>query len=146
MEMTQVEFEKQLADLKAAKNREMEAIESWQVELKQKLADWQKRRTEAEGAISRLKAEKAAIASRRVELERKWSAKIEKFKAENFSETRELESISDFALVKEMAKRGWQGSLYNLREDMTEEHKKNVKDVFLDTHIQQREGPKIEEI
>ncbi len=128
--MTQVDFEKKLAELKAESNREKVAIENWQVELKQKMAEWHKRRTEAEGAISRLKAEKNALASRRVEIERKWAAKIEKFKAENYSQTRELEAISDYAIVKELAKRGWHGSLHNEREDMAEEHKEGVKKAF----------------
>ena len=124
--MKQTEFEKGLAELKAARNRVMEVVESWQVELKQKMAEQQKRRTEAEGAISKLKAEKVALASRRLELDRKWRAKIEQFKADNYSETRELENISDYALVKELAKRGWQGSICNNREDMADDHKEMV--------------------
>lgn len=128
--MTQVEFEKQLAALKAAMHREVEAIEGWQVDVKAKIADAHKRRTEAEGEISRLKAEQRGLSSRRLEVERKWRSRIEQFKADNYSESRELETISDYALVKELAKHGWIGSIDNEREDMDVDHKEGVMAAF----------------
>lgn len=134
--MTQAEFEKGLAALKAERQSELQAIETWQVELKQKMADAHNFRTHFEGMVSRLKAERQSLASRRVEVERKWQARIEEYKAENYSETRELENISDFALVKELSKRGWHGGIWNEREDMADEHKENVAIAFSKTYAE----------
>ena len=128
--MKQTEFEKALNGLKADMHRELEAIEGWQVDIKAKMADWHKRRVEAEGAISRLKAEQRGLAARRVEVERKWKQKLLRFKAENYSESRELEAISDYALVKELAKRGWFGTIDNGRSDMAADHKSGVIETF----------------
>jgi len=124
--MTQVEFERQLAAMKADKNRELEAVERWQVEMKGRIGAQRSRCKKAELELSRLKAEQRGLASRRVELERKWSARIAQFKSENYCESRELEAISDYALVKELSRRGWHGPIRNFRPDMDEEHKLGV--------------------
>ena len=124
--MTQVEYERQLAAIKADKNRELEVVERWQVDVKAKVAGLRRRCKEAELELAKLKAEQRGLTARRVEVERKWSARIARFKAENYCESRELESISDYALVKELSRRGWHGPIRNLRPDMDEEHKLGV--------------------
>lgn len=128
--MTQLEFERQLAALKADRNRELEAIERWQVDIKSKVAESRRRCKEAELEVTRLKAEQRGLASRRVEVERKWNARLSQFKADNYSESRELESLSDYALVKELARRGWHGTVLNERVDMEESHKEGVAREF----------------
>lgn len=132
--MTQLEFERQLAALKADKNRELEAVERWQVDIKSKVAEHRRRCKEAELELTRLKAEQRGLAARRVEVERKWSARLEQFKCENYSERRKLESVSDFGLVKELARRGWHGTICNDRVDMEESHKECVAREFKDAY------------
>ena len=128
--MKQVEFETRLNALKAEMNSELEAIEKWQVDIKQRVADAHRQRTHYEGEVSRLKAERQGLAARRNEVERKWKTKIAQFKAENYSEERMLADMSDFALAKELARRGWHGDIWNEREDMEQEHKENVTKAF----------------
>jgi hypothetical protein len=135
--MTQVEFEKQLNGMKADYHRELEAIEKWQVELKRDIAEKTKQRTDVEGAISRMKAEKRGLAARRMEIQQKWQRRIEQFKNDNYSEERRLESVSDFTLVKELAKRGWHGPIWNEREDMADTHKDDVVKTFNATYSEQ---------
>ena len=104
--MTQVEFEKKLAELKAQANKELEAMESWQVDTKQRIAAAREMCLRFQDELAKLNAQRQGFHARRMEIERKWKSRIAQFKAENYSETRELENISSYALVKELAK-GW---------------------------------------
>ena len=128
--MTQEEFEKKLAAMKAEKEKEKAGIESWQLEIKQKMAEAKKRAAEAHNAYLLLKTEQQVLATRRIEVEHKWKARLEKFKAENQTEERKLYEVSDFTLVKELRKRGWSGLIVNSREDMPQEHKAEVLKAF----------------
>ena len=128
--MTQEEFEKKLAAMKAEKEKEKAGIESWQLEIKQKKAEAHKRAAEAHNAYLLLKAEQQVLATRRIEVEHKWKARLEKFKAENQTEERKLYEVSDFTLVKELRKRGWRGKIVNSREDMPQEDKIEVLNAF----------------
>jgi len=137
--MTQVEFEKHLNAIKARKNEELDTIAGWQMEIKTKIAIQRQRLQEAELELTKLRAEQRGLAAKRVEVERKWAARLAQFKAENYGESREMENISDYALVKELAMRGWHGPIYNEREDMAEDHKEGVISKF-NTHYR---GPEI---
>ena len=128
--MTQVEFEKKLAELKAQANKELEAMETWQVDTKQRIAAAREMCLRFQDELAKLNAQRQGFHARRMEIERKWKSRIAQFKAENYSETRELENISSYALVKELAKRGWHGIIDNDRQDIPDEHKLGVKEKF----------------
>lgn len=128
--MTQVEFERGLSELRAQANAELQAIESWQVDIKQKIAASHEMRAQIDNEIWRMNAQRKGYSARRMEIERKWKSRIAQFKAENYNEERVLAEVSDYVLAKELARRGWYGPIHNDREDMATTHKEGVAAAF----------------
>ncbi|MBR1500176.1 MAG: hypothetical protein IJ615_11235 [Bacteroidaceae bacterium] len=120
--MTQIEFEEQKRELHIQFAQERNQIGLWQAENKQEIAEAKKRLAEVKGLLSKLEAQKQMLAQRRLDCQTKWGERINKFRRENFSTSRELQNISDFGLVNELRKRGWRGQLGSEAVGMSQEH------------------------
>ena len=128
--MTQVEFENQLRELNGQKAQVMNMYALMQNEVKEEIAEKNRQIHELSEQVQRLKVQRAGLNERRLKAEREWGDKIRKFTSENFSETRALADVSTYTIVKEMRKRGWQGTIFNNDPDMAEEHKEGVIAAF----------------
>ena len=124
--MTQIEFEEQKRELHIQYAQERNQIELWQAENKQEIAEAKKRLAEVKGMLSKLEARKQMLAQRRLDCQVKWCDRINKFRRENFSTTRELQNISDYGLVNELRKRGWRGPLTCEAVGVSSEHVEKV--------------------
>ena len=132
--MTQVEFENQLRELNGQKAQVMNMYALMQNEVKEEIAEKNRHIHELSEQVQRLKVQRAGLNERRLKAEREWGDKIRKFTSENFSETRALADVSTYTIVKEMRKRGWQGTIFNNDPDMAEEHKEGVIAAFNGAH------------
>ena len=111
--MTQVEFEKKLRELNGQKAQVINHFQMMQNEVKEEIAEKNRQIHELSEQVQRLKVQRFGLNERRLKAEKEWHEKINTFMSENYSETRELEQVSDWALAKELHKRGFQGDLFN---------------------------------
>ena len=132
--MTQVEFENQLRELNGQKAQVINMYALMQNEVKEEIAEKNRQIHELSEQVQRLKVQRAGLNERRLKAEREWGDKIRKFTSENFSDTRALADVSTYTIVKELRKRGWQGTIFNNDPDMAEEHKEGVIAAFNGTH------------
>ena len=132
--MTQVEFENQLRELNGQKAQVINMYALMQNEVKEEIAEKNRQIHELSEQVQRLKVQRAGLNERRLKAEREWGDKIRKFTSENFSETRALADVSTYTIVKELRKRGWQGTIFNNDPDMAEEHKEGVIAAFNGAH------------
>ena len=115
--MKQEEFETQLKELRSEKERAVGHIALMQSDIEGELAGKRKVMNEFATHIQKLKEQKYLYAKRRMEVETEWNEKIRRFKKENFTQTRKLEEVSDWALVNELRHRGYGGQLTNADRD-----------------------------
>lgn len=66
---------------------------------------------------NKLNQQRIALSDRRFALEQEWGKRIKDFQDANFTTTRELENISEWALANELRKRGYTGTLINPDKD-----------------------------
>lgn len=111
--MTQVEFENQLRELRCQKGAAVSAVALMQSEVKEEISAIDRQIKDLRARREKLNQQRLALGSRRIELEREHGERIRNFFKENFTESRELENVSEWALVKELRKRGYTGSLEN---------------------------------
>ena len=104
--MTQVEFENQLRELRCQKGAAVSAVALMQSEVKEEISAIDRQIKDLRARREKLNQQRLVLGSRRIELEREHGE-------ENFTESRELENVSEWALVKELRKRGYTGSLEN---------------------------------
>ena len=110
--MTQLEFEDQLRELKLQKKNELFVLRKMQMEVKDEIARMRDRWDELQNRLHRLNLERISLGKKSLELERLWNERIAKFTQENKSTSRNLENVSDWALVNEFLARGFTGNLY----------------------------------
>lgn len=109
--MKQVEFDMALCEMRNATRMQLNAIDLMQQQVKKELANlsYSYRLLEEKGA--RLKEECRALHERRIKIESEKNALIQKFISENAETSRNLENVSEWALVKELHTRGYYGEL-----------------------------------
>ena len=129
--MTQVEFENQLRELRRQKMQVMNPFTLMQNELKEEIAAKNRQIHELSEQVQKLKVQKFGITERRLKAEKEWNDRIQKY-ITDFHEQyeRSWDSISTYTIVKELRKRGWQGTIFNNDPDMAEEHKDGVIAAF----------------
>jgi hypothetical protein len=81
--------------------------------------------------VQRLKVQRAGLNEQRLKAERVWSDKIQAY-INQYQEqaNRSWDTVSTYTIVKELRKRGWQGTIFNNDPDMAEEHKDGVIAAF----------------
>lgn len=84
-----------------------------QSEVKEEISAIDRQIKDLRARREKLNQQRLAYGTRRLELEREHGERIRNFFKENFTESRELENVSEWALVKELRKRGYKGSLEN---------------------------------
>lgn len=115
--MTQIEFENQMRELRTQKSAELTAIAKVQGEIKEEIAAIDRQVKELRAKREKLNQQRIMIANRRFDLEQEWCEKIKKFYDENFTTSRELENVSEWALANELRHRGFTGQLINPEKD-----------------------------
>ena len=102
-----------------------------QNELKEEIAAKNRQIHELSEQVQKLKMQKFSITERRLKAEKDWNDRIQKY-ITDFHEQyeRSWDSISTYTIVKELRKRGWQGTIFNNDPDMAEEHKEGVIAAF----------------
>ena len=129
--MTQVEFENQLRELRRQKAQVMNPFTLMQNELKEEIAAKNRQIHELSEQVQKLKMQKFSITERRLKAEKDWNDRIQGF-INQYQEqaNRSWEAVSTYTIVKELRKRGWQGTIFNNDPDMAEEHKEGVIAAF----------------
>lgn len=111
--MTQIEFDSQMRELRCQKGAALNAINQLQGGVKEEIAAVDRQIKELRAKREKLNQQRIIYSNRRLEIEREWGEKIRKFYEENYTGTRELEDISEWALAKELRHRGYGGQLLN---------------------------------
>ena len=111
--MTQIEFEAQLRELRCQKGAEIAAIAKMQGEVKEEIAAIDRQVKELRARREKLNHERIMVSNRRYALEAEWGERIRAFFKENYTTTRELENVSEWALAAELRHRGYSGQLLN---------------------------------
>ena len=111
--MTQIEFENQMRELRTQKGAELTAIAKMHGEVKEEIAAIDRQVKELLAKREKLNQQRIIFANRRFDLEREWGEKIKKFYDENYTTSRELENVSEWALASELRHRGYTGQLIN---------------------------------
>jgi hypothetical protein len=111
--MTQVEFENELRELRCQKVAAINAIASMQGEVKEEIASINRQIKDLLTRREKLNQQRIIYSNQRLEREREFGEKICKFINDNQTECREFESVSDWALAKELNRRGFSGNLKN---------------------------------
>ena len=133
--MTQVEFENQLRELRSQKAQVMNQFSLMQNEVKEEIAAKNRQIYELSQQVQKLKVQKAGITERRLKAEKDWGDRIQGF-INQYQEqaNRSWEAVSTYTIVKELRKRGWQGTILHNDPDMAEEHKEGVIAAFNGAH------------
>jgi len=133
--MTQVEFENQLRELRGQKAQVMNQFSLMQNEVKEEIAAKNRQIYELSQQVQKLKVQKAGITERRLKAEKDWGDRIQGFINQYQDQAnRSWEAVSTYTIVKELRKRGWQGTIFNNDPDMAEEHKEGVIAAFNGAH------------
>lgn len=111
--MTQIEFENQIRDLRTQRDAELTALARLQGEVKDDMEAIDRQIYGLKERKAKLNQQRHALSDRRLVLEQEWVKRIKEFQDANFSTSRELENISEWALAKELRKRGYNGTLIN---------------------------------
>ena len=129
--MTQIEFENQLRELRCQKAQVMNQFQLMQNEVKEEIAAKNRMIHELSEQVQRLHQQRAAIAERRLKAEKDWGGQIQDFINKNLEQVnRSWDAVSTYTIVKELRRRGWQGTIFNNDPDMADEHKEGVIAAF----------------
>ena len=112
-----------------------------QNEVKEEIAAKNRQIYELSRQVQKLKVQKAGINERRLKAEKDWGDRIQGF-INQYQEqaNRSWEAVSTYTIVKELRKRGWQGTIFNNDPDMAEEHKDGVIAAFNGKAKEDEEG------
>ncbi len=112
--MTQVEFEQRIKEMRAQKAVELQSLQVMINDVKERQNSKRQLLHEIHEQLAQLEKERIVISKRMSAIIDEYSERIGKFTRENYTETRTLENISEWALVKELNKRGYCGHLCNV--------------------------------
>ena len=111
--MTQIEFENQMRELRTQKGAELTAIAKMQGEVKEEIAAIDRQIHELKERKAKFNQQRIALSDRRFALEQEWGKRIKDFFDQNYTTSRELENVSEWALANELRHRGYTGQLIN---------------------------------
>ena len=111
--MTQIEFENQMRELRVQKGAALTAIARLQGDVKEQIAAIDRKVKELKAEREKLNQQRIALSDRRFALEQEWGKRIKEFQDANYTTTRELENVSEWAIANELRKRGYSGTLVN---------------------------------
>ena len=97
--MTQIEFENQMRELRTQKGAELTAIAKMQGEVKEEIAAIDRQVKELRAKREKLNQQRIMIANRRFDMEQEWGKRIKDFFDQNYTTSRELENVSEWALA-----------------------------------------------
>ncbi len=115
--MTQIEFENQMRALRTQKGAELTAIARLQCEVKDDMEAIDRQIHELKERKTKLNQQRIALSDRRFALEQEWGKRIKDFFDQNYTTSRELENVSEWALANELRHRGYTGQLINPEKD-----------------------------
>ena len=115
--MTQIEFENQMRALRTQKGAELTAIARLQCEVKDDMEAIDRQIHELKERKTKLNQQRIALSDRRFKLEQEWGKRIKDFFDQNYTTSRELENVSEWALANELRHRGYTGQLINPEKD-----------------------------
>ena len=115
--MTQIEFENKMRELRTQKSAELKAIAKMQGEVKEEIAAIDRQVKELKAKREKLNQQRIMIANRRLDMEQEWAYRIKCFFDQNYTTSRELENVSEWALANELRHRGYTGQLINSEKD-----------------------------
>ena len=120
-----------MRELRSQKAQVMNQFSLMQNEVKEEIAAKNRQIYELSQQVQKLKVQKAGITERRLKAEKDWGDRIQGF-INQYQEqaNRSWEAVSTYTIVKELRKRGWQGTIFNNDPDMAEEHKDGVIAAF----------------
>ena len=111
--MTQIEFENQMRELRVQKGAALTAIARLQGEVKDDMEAIDRQIHQLKESKAKLNQQRIALSDRRFALEQEWGKRIKEFQDANYTTTRELENVSEWAIANELRKRGYSGTLVN---------------------------------
>ena len=111
--MTQIEFENQMRELRTQKGAALTAIARLQGDVKEQIAAIDRKVKELKAEREKLNQQRIALSDRRFALEQEWGKRIKEFQDANYTTTRELENVSEWAIANELRHRGFSGTLIN---------------------------------
>ncbi|MCR5679971.1 MAG: hypothetical protein K6G08_07180 [Prevotella sp.] len=109
--MTQTEFELKLKEMRAKKAEELHPLQVMIEEIKERQAAKKQLLHEIHEQFLQLERERMVISKRMQTIINDYSERIGIFIRDNYTETCALENTSEWALVKELSKRGYCGRL-----------------------------------
>jgi len=102
-----------------------------QNEVKEEIAAKNRQIHELSEQVQRLKVQRAGLNEQRLKAEKVWGDKIQAYINQYQEQAeRSWDAVSTYTIVKELRKRGWQGTIFNNDPDMAEEHKDGVIAAF----------------
>lgn len=125
--MTQIEFESELRELCCQKGAAIKAIAQMQGEVKEEIAAIDRQIKDLKAKREKLNYERITISLCREKLEADWGQRIRQSFRDNYTTSRELENVSEWALAKELRHRGYSGQLLNPEKESEFMQKLNAK-------------------
>jgi hypothetical protein len=112
-----------------------------QNEVKEEIAAKNRQIHELSEQVQRLKVQRAGLNEQRLKAEKVWGDKIQGYINQYQEQAeRSWDAVSTYTIVKELRKRGWQGTIFNNDPDMAEEHKDGVIAAFNGKAKEDEEG------
>lgn len=111
--MTQIEFENELRELRCQKGAAISAIAMMQGEVKEEISAIDRQIKDLRTRREKLNQQRIVLGNQRFAIEKEWGEKIRKFFDENYTTSRELEQVSEWALAAELRHRCYNGYLDN---------------------------------
>jgi hypothetical protein len=124
--MTQSEFTQQLRQMKAKWAEENHNLYIEQKKEEEELNQKYKIICELTAEVHKIKQRVMLIKDFRVKKEAEWVKRRRALIDEFQQSCPRRETISTYTLVRELRKRGWEGSIFNNDPDVPEEHKEGV--------------------
>jgi chromosome segregation ATPase len=109
--MKQIEFENKKRELNAQRRQVMNQFDLMQNQIKEEIAEKSRQIHQLAEQVSRLKVQRQALHERRLKCQQEWADRMNKFVSENLSEAGALSDVSDWALARELHRRGFNGTL-----------------------------------
>lgn len=105
--MKQTEFEEKLRELRRQKGVAIATIAHMQGEVKEEISAIDRQIKDLRARREKYNQERIMLSQRRIETDKYWGGQIQKFFEENYTTSRELEEVSDWALANELKARGF---------------------------------------
>lgn len=108
--MTRIEFDNQVRSMKAARNAALNELATMTAEIKEEIAAKHRQIDDLHKEVCKLRQSAQGLHQRRIELETKWGARINKFIEENEpNTTSNLEEAGITNILYELRRRGFDG-------------------------------------